>query len=164
MHNHKALLSSARQDWETPPALFETLQREFPFVRDIGACARNHLLPDYIGRGEDALDPDTRWGKPGDVVYCNPPYGRDLGLWAARAVEMAYDGVTVVMLVPARTDTRWWIRLAASADDIRLLPGRLKFRLNKQELHPAPFPSAVVILRPIRRIPWPVSYWDWSRA
>jgi hypothetical protein len=73
----------------------------------------------------------------------NPPYGRTIARWMAKAVESAAAGATVVCLVPARTDTAWWHDYAVKGE-IRFLRGRLKFGGAQ---HSAPFPSAVVIFR-----------------
>lgn len=54
------------------------------------------------------------------------------------------DGATVVCLLPARTDTRWWHSYCAKGE-IHFVPGRLKFGNAK---HSAPFPCAVVVFRP----------------
>ena len=53
-------------------------------------------------------------------------------------------GATVVALIPARTDTKYWHRFAMKGE-IRLLRGRIKFVGGK---HSAPFPSAIIVFRP----------------
>jgi hypothetical protein len=70
----------------------------------------------------------------------NPPYGRDIGKWMKKAYE---SGATVVCLVPARTDTKWWHDYAMKGK-ITFIKGRLKFG---SALNSAPFPSAVVVFR-----------------
>jgi len=77
----------------------------------------------------------------GGVVWCNPPYGRGIGQWMRKAWESARDGATVVMLVPARTDTHWWHDYAAKGE-VEFIRGRLKFGGSRYN---APFPSAVVV-------------------
>jgi len=57
----------------------------------------------------------------------NPPYGRTIGLWIAKAYHSAQAGATVVALIPARTDTQWWHEFVTKAAEVRLLQGRLKF-------------------------------------
>src|SRR5262245_13522731 len=78
----------------------------------------------------------------------NPPYGRVIGLWVKKAHESSLAGATVVCLVPARTDTRWWQDYATKAAEIRFIPGRLKFG---QATSSAPFPSAMLVFRPPTR-------------
>jgi phage N-6-adenine-methyltransferase len=79
------------------------------------------------------------------VCFMNPPYGRTVGAWMAKALASAQAGATVVALVPARTDTAWWHDYATQAE-IRYLRGRVRFGGGD----PAPFPSAVVVFRPSR--------------
>ena len=39
----------------------------------------------------------------------NPPCGRTIGVWMSKAYSASKDNnATVVCLVPARTDTKWW--------------------------------------------------------
>ena len=72
----------------------------------------------------------------------NPPYGREIGLWARKARLEAVEGSLVVGLVPARTDTRWWQESVLGHADVYFIAGRLKFGGAENS---APFPSAIVI-------------------
>ena len=106
---------------------------------DVAAQPGNAKCERYYTPADDALT--QAWE---GVCWCNPPYGRDLGLWIAKAYESAQAGATVVCLLPVRTDTRWWQTYILSAE-VRFVPGRLTFGGAS---NPAPFPSAVVIFRP----------------
>lgn len=77
-------------------------------------------------------------------VFCNPPYGKELPLWVKKAYEESMKPNTkVVMLIPARTDTRYFHEyIYHKAKEIRFLKGRLKFGNSKNS---APFPSMVVV-------------------
>lgn len=77
----------------------------------------------------------------GQVVFCNPPYGRELPKWVKKCYDESRHA-DVVMLIPARTDTRWFHDYIYGKADIRFVKGRLKFNDGKQ---PAPFPSMIVI-------------------
>jgi phage N-6-adenine-methyltransferase len=133
----KALFSSARQDWETPPELFAVLNEEFGFTLDVCATAANAKCERFLSPEEDALT------QPWDgVCWMNPPCGRTIGQWMAKAHREAMGCYQlVVCLVPARTDTAWWHDYA-SEGIVRFLRGRVKF-VGAQ--HGAPFPSALVI-------------------
>lgn len=146
-HERELLFSAKRHHWETPPSLFEGLSREFPIVVDVGADKSNRLVERYVGPHADALDPETPWGEPGEWAYCNPPYGRMVGEWIARAVSEQARGVNIIMLLPARTDTAWFHQLVYPHAEIRFLRGRLHFRMLGEDLGPAPFPSMVCIFR-----------------
>lgn len=74
----------------------------------------------------------------------NPPYGREIGKWVKKASE---SNTTVVCLLPARTDTRWFHDYIFGKAEIRFVRGRLKFGNSKNS---APFPSMVVVFRGTR--------------
>lgn len=77
-------------------------------------------------------------------VFCNPPYGRQIYDWVKKAYdESRKPDTTVVMLIPARTDTRYFHEfIYHKAKEIRFIKGRLKFGNAKNA---APFPSMIVI-------------------
>jgi hypothetical protein len=79
-----------------------------------------------------------------ETVFMNPPYGKEIAQWMAKAYRESRAGATVVCLIPARTDTAWWHDYAVHGE-IHYLKGRLKFGDGENS---APFPSAVVIFRP----------------
>ena len=79
-------------------------------------------------------------------MFCNPPYGRALGAWVRKAYEEAQAGTTVVLLIPARTDTAYFHDYIYGKAEIRFLRGRLHFEdEDGNRFPPAPFPSMVVV-------------------
>lgn len=54
-------------------------------------------------------------------------------------------GTLVVMLIPARTDTKYFHEYIYKRHEIRFVRGRLHFNESKAG---APFPSMVVVMRP----------------
>jgi len=110
-----------------------------PFTVDACASPENAKCDRYFTRDDDGLA-QTWTGR----VWMNPPYGRTLGAWMAKAWESAHTTAElVVCLVPARTDVRWWHEYAARGE-VEFVRGRLKFGALKNS---APFPSAVVVFR-----------------
>ena len=77
-------------------------------------------------------------------MWVNPPYGRyTTGLWVKKAYEEHQcTGCTIVMLLPARTDTIWFHEYILGKAEIRFVKGRLKFGDGKS---PAPFPSLIAV-------------------
>lgn len=148
--NKQALFSSSKSDWQTPKNFFKQLDNEFHFTLDAAADDKNALCDDYLGPGspiaEDALTVSWSQNELGDTVaWCNPPYGRAIGKWVEKGwTEAAMHGVTVVMLLPARTDTRWFHDYCVMGE-MRFIKGRLKFGGAEAG---APFPSMVVVFRP----------------
>lgn len=144
---NQGLRSSASSEWETPRALFAKLQREFGIAFDVCATSQTAQTPAYFTPEHDAL---SRPWPPALVCFMNPPYGRTIGLWVAKARSESHRGVTTVCLLPARTDTKWWQSNVLNeqgqqlASEIRFLAGRLRFG---GATNSAPFPSAVVVYR-----------------
>lgn len=133
----KTMFSSDRDDWETPQDLFDKLNTEFHFTLDAAASDTNHKCEHYYTIEDNALQKD--WDRS---TFVNPPYGKDLGKWVEKCFREAKKGNTVVMLVFARTDTKWFHDYVYHKAEIRFLRGRLKFGGS---VNNAPFPSMVVI-------------------
>ena len=131
--------SSKSNEWATPQNLFGELNEEFNFTLDPCATDENAKCSKYFTIEDDGLSKD--WSN--DVVFMNPPYGREIKKWIKKAYEESLNGATVVCLIPARTDTTYWHDfIFGKANDIRFLRGRLKFGNSKNS---APFPSAIVV-------------------
>lgn len=135
------MFSSKTDLWETPQDLFNKLNEEFHFNLDVCALPENTKCAAYFTPEIDGLK--QPWS---GSCWCNPPYGRQIGRWVQKAYQSAKNGATVVMLIPARTDTRWFHDYIYQKErvEIRFLRGRLKFGYSKNA---APFPSMVVIFR-----------------
>ncbi len=140
-----ACFSSATDEWPTPRPLFDGLDAEFGFTLDPCATVKNAKCRRFFSRTDDGLVQD--WA--GETVFMNPPYGRAIGQWVAKAHETSLTGSTVVCLLPARTDVAWWHRFVLRAAEIRFLKGRVTFEGGK---YAAPFPSAIVVFRPERPV------------
>lgn len=112
-------------EWETPQEFFDELDREFHFSLDVCATARNTKVSLFLSKDDDALS--ATWGA--HVCWMNPPYGRELPRWIEKAyVESRVRGATIVALLPARTDTRWFHNYVLPHAEIRYVKGRLTFR------------------------------------
>lgn len=78
--NQKAMFSSQNPSWSTPQELFDELDGEFHFTLDPCADDGNHKCDRYYTEEQDGLAQD--WA--GEVVFCNPPYGRDIAKWVRK--------------------------------------------------------------------------------
>lgn len=136
------LLTSERGDWATPQSFFDLVDAEFRFTLDAAAESHNAKCAEFYSPEKSGLD--HPWT---GVVWCNPPYGRGIDQWIRRGYEAATAGATVVMLIPARTDTAYWHDYVMRAAEVRLLRGRLVFGQGEARAN-APFPSALVVFRP----------------
>lgn len=143
---NKALLSSKKMDWRTPRKLFYDLDCEFNFGLDAAASRENAKCLNYFTKETDGLS--QSWAGYG-AVFCNPPYGRETGAWVKKAYTEHLRGVdTIVMLIPARTDTSYFHDYIYGKAEIRFIRGWLKFMdENGEATNPAPSPSMVVIYR-----------------
>lgn len=140
---NQGLFSSEKQDWCTPQQFFDELDAEFHFVLDAAATHQNSKCKRCFTPEDDGLI--QNWDM-GGAVYCNPPYGKEIGLWVKKAYEEAQKGITIVMLIPARTDTKYFHEYIYHKAEIRFVKGRLKFTdENGIPKGTAPFPSMVVI-------------------
>ena len=104
---------------------------------DVAADAKNAKCEHYIDEDMDGLK--QPWS---GVAFCNPPYGRDVDKWVAKAVRETLNGVTTVMLLPARTDVQWFHKYIYNRFETRFIRGRLKFVGAGSS---APFPSMIVV-------------------
>jgi phage N-6-adenine-methyltransferase len=132
-----------RADWCTPQTLFDRLDYEFQFGIDIAASESNTKCQSYYDESDDAFK--FPWE---GVCWCNPPYGRGIERWVEKAYHDSQElGSTIVMLLPAATDTNWWHDYCMKAE-VRFIRGRVPFVRSDGERSRAPFASAVVVFRP----------------
>ena len=137
----KVHFSSETNEWATPQALFNALDREFNFTLDPCSDGINAKCQKYFTIEDDGLAQD--WFN--DTVFMNPPYGREIPKWIQKAYEESRKGASVVCLLPSRTDTRYWHEYIMKADEVRFIKGRIKFGGSSQS---APFPSCIVVFKP----------------
>lgn len=140
MGNIQVMFSSTTDEWATPKDFFDTLNEEFDFTLDPCASTDNAKCDKFYTKEQDGLKQD--WS--GERVFCNPPYGKVIGDWVKKCSEEAKKpNTTVVALIPARTDTRYFHEfIYRKAREVRFVKGRLKFGGCKNS---APFPSMVVV-------------------
>jgi len=139
------MYKSQSAEWETPQSLFDKINLEFHFNLDPAANDQNHKCERYFTKREDGLK--QPWT---GIVFVNPPYGAEIGKWVQKGYFESKHGALVVMLVPARTDTKWWHEYVMRGE-IRFIRGRVQFinplATTKKKTCSAPFPSAIVIFR-----------------
>lgn len=139
MQGQAAIFSRATDEWATPQWLFDKLNEEFHFTLDVCANEDNAKCKTFFSKVQDGLQ--QQWD---GVIWCNPPYGRQIKQWVKKASEAAASGNTVVMLIPARTDTEWFHEYVYGKAEIRFIRGRVKFGGSKNN---APFPSMICVFR-----------------
>lgn len=108
-------------EWYTPPGIFDALGVEFDV--DVASPLAGPVPWVPARRFIDPIQNGllTSWA---GLVWCNPPYGRDIERWTRRMIG---HGVGL-LLTFARTDTRWWQEAALAADAVCFVRGRIRFR------------------------------------
>lgn len=132
-------MSSNTDEWATPQKLYDELNKEFNFTLDPCCTKENHKCSTYYTKEDNGLQKE--WG--GIQFIVTHLIGREISKWIKKAYEENLKGVKVVMLLPARTDTKWFHEYIYNKHEIRFIKGRLKFNDGKS---PAPFPSMLVIM------------------
>ena len=130
---------SATVEWPTPQSMFDEYNNEFNFTLDVAATKENAKCKRFYTKEQDGLIQE--WS---GVVWCNPPYGREMPKWLEKAVEEKKNGVTSVFLIPARTNTRWFHDLCLKHGELRFIKGRPKFGGAK---HGLPQPLVLVVFK-----------------
>lgn len=135
----KVYHSSKDHTWETPQELFDKLNNVFNFKTDVCALPETAKCDEYFTPEVDGLKQD--WV---DICWCNPPYGRMQKDWIKKARdESLKNDVTIVMLIPAKPDTKIWHDVIfKDSSAVCFIKGRLRFGNAKEN---APFPSAIVV-------------------
>lgn len=134
--NKELMFSSKSELWSTPQDLFDKCNEIYHFETDVCALPENAKCEKFFTPEMDGLKQE--WT---GVCWCNPPYGRQIGKWVEKACK---SFATVVMLIPARTDTKWFHDYCLPYGKIEFLRGRLKFGGCE---NPAPFPSMIVVFK-----------------
>lgn len=125
--------------WATPKDFFDKLDGVFNFTLDVCALPENAKCEKYYSPSDNGLMQE--WS---GICWMNPPYGREITDWVAKADYTAKQGHTVVALVPVRTDARWFQNYCLGRE-IHFIKGRLKFGGSASN---APFGCCVVVFRP----------------
>jgi len=127
--------SSDTVEWYTPQDFFERLNKIYRFTLDPCSDSTNFKCEKHYTKKEDGLL--QSW--TGEIVFMNPPYGREIGAWVKKAaLEKAYT----VALLPARVDTKWFHNYIEGKYLYKFIRGRLKFGGSYSS---APFPSMIVL-------------------
>lgn len=138
MKGQDILFSSAKHDWITPDELFDPLNERYEFTLDVASDENNHKCDKYFTAEDDGLEQD--W--VGETTWCNPPFD-DIAAWVRKNyAESLRDKCNKVLLIPARTDTKYFSIYGSKAAEMYFIQGRLKFSGSKNS---APFPSVVLV-------------------
>lgn len=143
MKDYKSRSKYSKDNYETPDYFFKLLDNEFHFTIDVCADGINRKLNRWIDEEIDGLG--VNW--KGHTCWCNPPF-KELKHWARKCSEEGQkENTTVVMICPARTDTRYWHKYIMKAYEIRLCKGRINFLLNGTVSKNVNFPLVIAVFK-----------------
>lgn len=122
--------------WATPKTIYDPLHAEFKFNYD----------PCPITWKEG--DPDALVADWGTSTFCNPPYSR-VKEFVKKASDEAKKGKTIVLLINACTDTKWFHEYIWGKAEIRFVKGRISFinPADPTKKQPSPRPSMIVVFK-----------------
>ena len=120
----KVFLSKNTDEWATPKYIYDQ------------AMEKGMFDPCPLSSSVDGLK--IEWG---EINFVNPPYS-NLKAWIEKSIEQSKEGKKVLLLIPARTDTKAFKMLFEYGSTITFITGRLRFN----EANSAPFPSMLVEL------------------
>lgn len=118
-------LSHKSDEWCTPSKIYKRFMDQGYY----DPCPINHIV--------DGLSIDWKnWN------FVNPPYSQ-IDKWVSKAIEEGNKGNWSIMLLPVRTDTKWFKKLVLNGCEFMFIEGRLKFN----DTNSAPFPSMFVVVK-----------------
>ena len=122
-------------EWYTPKTFFTQLGEHITF--DLDPCSPGVGVSHVPARRVFTKDDDGLTQQWEGLVFCNPPYGREVGLWAEKCAAHGNS----MALVFARVDTAWFHKAVATADGVFFLAGRVKFHKAPTKVTPVPVPA-----------------------
>ena len=111
---NNGLFTSNSEEWETPQCFFNMLNDEYHFTLDPCATAENAKCKKYYTKEQDGLSKD--WA--GEIVFCNPPYGREIVKWVRKCYEHFMGG---------------GVQQSCLSQRVRILPGSMITFTAKQK-------------------------------
>lgn len=127
--------------WETPPEVFDPLEREFGFTLDPCATPETAKCAKFYTEADNGLE--RSWA--GERVFMNPPYGREVYAWTRKAREESARAL-IVGLLPASTDLAWWHDdVVNRSSEIRYIRGRVRFLTGGPYRASGFFASVIVV-------------------
>jgi phage N-6-adenine-methyltransferase len=152
---------SEKDLWQTPKELFNALDKEFNFDTDICASDKNALCSTYFTEEHSAFDARWDFFYRSASCFVNPPYSQTQKFLLMASEQAKEYGVTVVALVNANTDTKWFAEASKTASEVRLISGRISFvKPDGKKASGNPKGQALIIWRGTCKTPCVISVVD----
>lgn len=122
------LTKAIDDNWGTPYDLFQFAEYVFgKFDLDAAAEPDWKMCENYIGEEQNALDPNTEWN--GWNIWINPPYDiKSITAFVTRALQEAKSGKCITLLLPVKSDQKWFHDLTKDGASFLFIRKRVKFR------------------------------------
>ena len=135
---------ASKDTWETPDYFFNLLDEKFHFTLDPCATKENTKCKKFFTNEQDGL----RQNWKGERVFVNPPFSK-IDSWVNKCYkEGIKENTIVVMIIPSRTDTRYWHNYIMKANEIWFCKGRVNFLLEGMKpTHGSTFPLAIIVFK-----------------
>lgn len=133
-------------EYKTPPGLYEKALAYFgKEYFNLDTCCREENIPalKYYKNGEkDGLKEPWK-----DYCWCNPPYN-DCCKWVEKAFnENREKGINIAMLIPVRTETKYWHEYILSNPNVVIVWLRKGYRfLDKDNQEMGIFKNALALV------------------
>lgn len=124
MKDIKGCLSHNTDHWSTPSNLYKAFMDQ------------GYIDPCPLNADFDGLQRTYKNTK----LYVNPPFSK-LAEWVDWCIKQYFNGCEIYLLMPSRTDTKYFDRLYALLPHIFFIKGRLHFNDSKKC---APFPTCII--------------------
>ncbi|HHL1305551.1 TPA: DNA N-6-adenine-methyltransferase [Klebsiella pneumoniae] len=140
---HGSVVGNGSDDWQTPKAIFEALNKRFHFTRDAAATKQNTHCARYWTKEDDALLMDWSQEKS---IFCNPPYSK-----VAEFLAKAHEPETAVFLIPFRPQTGFFLRYVWASQhlhEMMIIHRGIRFiHPDRVESVRSPMPVVVLVYR-----------------
>ena len=125
------MFSNNSDDWATPEDIYNH------FINDLKCIDPCPLYSEFDNLNKVCVN---------SKIYINPPYSK-IDKWVDFIYINLINGCTIYLLIPSRTDTKYFHKLMgfdSVKSDLYFIKGRLKFGNSTNS---APFPSVLIKMK-----------------
>ena len=126
MQKLKGLMTSETNEWYTPKDFYDKLNKEFNFTLDPCCTKESAKCKKFYTIEDDGLS--QVWG--GEVVFMNPPYGREIKDWINSGEAMDKAGAYAIQ----GQFSKFIIKLEGSYNSVVGLPVQKLYQIIKEYL------------------------------
>lgn len=132
-------------DYGTPPSVYARACMKYDIYPSLDVCAtqENAKCKKFFTEKQDSLMYEWK-----ETFFMNPPYSKVEKFMKKAYYQHLKHGIDGLILVFAKTDTKWWHSFVEDKAEIHFIKGRIKFFKDGYETrNSAPYPSCFLIYR-----------------